>query len=171
MTTKNLNRFVAAVICLLQLCIATSDDLILSSNNTADDDLTLTSHSSVTIAATTPCLNNSTYKYTLKKKSFSCKKIRFREDRRLALCQVAEVSAQCPQTCGKCCDDDPTYVFPLKWKSSKLQNCFWISRNTLAKEYRRSNFCNGFNTYNGSTIRNKCPNACGVCKSEVAVVP
>lgn len=169
--TKNLNRIVAAIIVLLQLCIATADGLILPSNSTADDDLVLTSHSSVTIAATSPCLNNSTYRYAFKKRNFSCKKIRFREDRRLALCQVAEVSAQCPQTCGKCCEDDPTYVFPLRWKSSKLQNCFWISRNVLATEFRRKNFCNGYNTYKGSTIRNKCPYSCGVCKSEVAVVP
>lgn len=171
MTNTILNRFVAAVIFLLQLFIATADDLNLRSSNTTADDLILTSQSSVTISATTPCLNNSTYKYALNKKSFSCKKIRFREDRRLALCQVAEVSAQCPQTCGKCCDDDPNYVFPLKWKKDKLQNCFWISRNALATEYRRGNFCNGYNTYNGSTIRNKCPKACGQCKSEVAVVP
>ena len=116
-----------------------------------------------------PCLNSDDYRYPGENKSGqtvlrSCSNIRIKETRRQTLCLLSEVRTACPQTCGLCCEDDPTFSFPMK-KEAKSQKCTWIAKNNVS--VRQAEYCTIKDTVGSTTIRNMCPKSCNFCKTLV----
>jgi len=84
-----------------------------------------------------------------------CKWIRYKEDRRLAYCNVDEVVDNCPLSCGECCEDRLDYTFRVNGTS---ESCDWLSTVTedVAEDY-----CGKWR--NGRMIRDGCPKSCNYC--------
>ena len=101
--------------------------------------------------------------------SKNCKQIRQKEERRQAMCPKADVNAQCPHTCGSCCEDDPSYTFHLKRQTDTIVNCTWILKNSKKKEIRFNEYCTKNNTkgklhsVNGRSVRDACSLSCDYC--------
>lgn len=122
------------------------------------------------------CLNSETYR----KEIFgvedqvvaprSCSWIRFKEARRTVQCQDPDVVQNCPQTCGVCCDDDPSYIFDTNFDLKV--SCSWIVRNPGRIDKRRSTYCEIPEIFeNDVNIRDACPNSCNMCLSQVTLSP
>lgn len=101
------------------------------------------------------CVNNATFTF-MENPKMSCRWIRWKEIRRTVLCKNADVRSNCPQTCGLCCEDDPTYNFRLP--SFQSFNCASIASESDGAE----NVCNIFS--NGRMIRDGCPFICNFCQ-------
>ena len=66
------------------------------------------------------CLNNLNYRYD-GNDAKSCQWIRNRGDtNRQRLCQDSNVVANCPESCGCCCDDDDNFTFTNHIKSREI---------------------------------------------------
>ena len=108
--------------------------------------------------ATTPsptdiCLNDDSWNWFGSPK-VTCKWIRSKESRREKFCSKASGMQSCPQTCGICCMDDPSYTFEVR---DKNRSCPWVGK----KDNRKSTYCD--TRQNGDMVRNACPEACGAC--------
>ena len=124
------------------------------------------------------CQNDDTFEYpsaTDLNAMKNCKQIRNNELRRHNMCKIQAVNLACPQSCGVCCDNDNTWEFKLK-NSKKMVNCYWLFKNDKKKDARVARYCTKtaehplFN-YNGRTVRDACPETCGICKSEITAAP
>jgi len=114
------------------------------------------------------CLNNKFYMYG-DDPELTCKKIRKNELIRQEYCKDAEVHFYCPQACGDCCEDSPTYTFNTPNKKAKDNNaadCEWVGK----KPVKRNKWCKEETRRNGEMVKNMCPVACGVCKELVPIV-
>lgn len=78
------------------------------------------------------------------------------ELRRANVCKRDNTSLACPQACGKCCDDDMVYNFPIPVMNAR-KGCKWISK----LELRQTRFCE--TEQSGFRVSSKCPVACGIC--------
>ena len=92
------------------------------------------------------------------------------ENRREAHCTSFEVYQACPQSCGSCCEDDPTYEFKIL--SKEMKDCEWLSKT----EFRQQKWCGDsddqFKTYqNGRMIRAACPVTCDFCFDDASIGP
>lgn len=114
------------------------------------------------------CENNRTYLYQ-NNPDQHCRWIRNNESRRKELCLVPEVSENCKQSCGFCCDDDPDYTFGSYAANDggyTIRNCDWIDKNKKKTETRRGEWCEKYKA--NFVVKDKCPNACDYCFSTVA---
>ena len=71
----------------------------------------------------------------------------------------------CPQSCGKCCEDDPRYKFDTHKVGEK--DCAWISKNGIGlgiENWRIDEYC-GMAFDDGSLASDNCPKACDMCVS------
>lgn len=123
------------------------------------------------VAAQT-CLNSETYSYLDGSKERTCKNIGFNESRRAELCAIAEVSQNCPFSCGVCCEDNADF----RWeKNNPLRNpakCLWVSK----KQKRIDRYCDKTKTVVAGgyltdtiTVRYGCPVTCDYCKQLIPV--
>jgi len=62
----------------------------------------------------------------------------------------------CPSSCGRCCEDDPTYQF--KNDQLKKVGCTWIATNPL----KRSEYCER------KKVKGHCMLACDNCQAPIA---
>ena len=124
------------------------------------------------------CQNDDTFEYpsaTDLNAMKNCKQIRNNELRRQNMCTIQAVNLACPQSCGVCCDNDDAWQFKLK-KSSTMVNCYWLFKNDKKKDARVARYCtktaeHSLFNYNGRTVRDACPETCGLCKSEITAAP
>ncbi len=109
-------------------------------------------------ADSSPCLNNSTYTHLGTKET--CNWIRWSEVRRQDLCQLSGVRSNCPQSCGLCCENDPSFQFSDSF--SVKRNCSWIETSNKFQycEKRR----------NATAVKFRCPLACSICHEEVRLI-
>ncbi len=121
-------------------------------SNSTSSDLNSTSY-----PLPTGCFNDDRYIYKDHPK-MTCKWIRWKEIRRTSLCKESEVRSACPQTCGICCENDPTYLFSVH-KHLNV-SCTWIEEHQYY-----SSLCNTFS--NGRMVRDGCPVVCNFCKEFV----
>ena len=79
------------------------------------------------------CTNKGSYIYedATSSRTFDCRTIRQREKHRISFCLEDEVRENCPQTCGICCEDDPTYKFETTYGDDK--DCDWLARKDIRK--------------------------------------
>jgi len=100
------------------------------------------------------CLNSDTFKKEVNGVPRSCVWIRFMESRRVEHCVDPEVLNACPQSCGSCCDDDPTFEFANNFDVDV--DCAWISKNSKRIDVRRETWC-GLTFENDVNVRDgKC---------------
>jgi len=107
--------------------------------------------------STPVCLNDDTWNW-FDTDVVTCKWIRNKEARRKKFCPKASVLESCPQSCGICCEDDPSYKFKV---NDKNRSCSWVGD----KNIRKSKYCDTFQ--NGNMVRNACPYVCGACLTTV----
>jgi len=112
---------------------------------------------SLTYAA--PCRNSRTFRKFISGDYRSCSWIRFNEKRRVKHCVDPDVLDACPQTCGTCCDDDPTFQFDNFF--DVMVDCNWIVKNLKKVDKRRDTWCqfdvDGDNFENDVNVRDgKC---------------
>jgi len=93
----------------------------------------------------------------------TCQWIRSVENRRVKLCKKAHVQDACPQTCGLCCQDDDEYTFINNFDA--IVDCEYVAK----KPVRQETWCDEYK--NGTTVKNACPVACGICQTYVTVSP
>ena len=126
------------------------------------------------------CVNNANFTYVSLtddgNPQKNCKQIRNKEERRVAMCPIAEVNDACRQTCGACCEDDAAYHFKLK-EIKKSVGCDWITKNSKKKEIRFNKYCTKNNTqgklhtWNGRSVRDACPKSCDFCFNGDKAIP
>ena len=111
------------------------------------------------------CGNDAAFGYLANKKERSCKWFRFKDSRREKFCLIAAVNAACKHTCGRCCEDDPTYIFERD--NGKKGRCKWVGGN----KKRMKRFCVKEKTKhrNGRSIRDACPATCNYCFTDVQI--
>jgi Arylsulfatase A and related enzymes len=85
------------------------------------------------------------------------------EAQRVEFCQMEEVRLNCPLTCGLCCEDDPTFLFPRF--NGRYAGCGWLSGNQV----RIDNNCDLL--YSGTYVWSACPLTCGRCPAYVNLSP
>lgn len=105
----------------------------------------------------TQCLNDQLFKFDYDATFLTCEQIGEEERRRIKLCQVEKVRQSCPQSCGICCENDPTYIFQTEYSSD--QNCKWLGKHDI----RSFLYCDE-NNHNGRKVSDACPKACNACK-------
>ena len=64
------------------------------------------------------------------------------------------VSASCPESCGKCCNEDESF----RWKGANQRDCAWVGKTPT----RSGRYCPKKNT-NGRLVSESCPKSCGEC--------
>ena len=129
------------------------------------------------------CENDDQYTFTSvwsgdkeRRKSLTCRQLRNKKARRVANCRVDEVRLKCPQSCGICCEDDPTYTFKLK-DNETFQGCAWLTENKKQKKKRFNKYCTKNNrqgtlhSSGGTTVRDACPVSCNFCKAAITSHP
>lgn len=106
----------------------------------------------------TGCFNNDLFLYNNNDK-MTCRWIRWKEDRRISLCEDVSVRINCPQTCGLCCEDDLNYQFKVNGFNSF--DCV-----SIAEEIEhRDEICNSYS--NRRMVRDGCPVTCNFCQEFV----
>uniref|UniRef100_A0A7S3Q437 Sulfatase N-terminal domain-containing protein n=1 Tax=Chaetoceros debilis TaxID=122233 RepID=A0A7S3Q437_9STRA len=131
------------------------------------------------------CVNNYKWLYS-KDGTLSCTSVQFIESRRVHLCQnIEEVQINCPLSCGRCCEDDPSYrlrirsLVPNSNSSTststststsifigELKTCEWLGTSIRSKPEW---WCDTRN--NGLFVRDACPKSCNKCNSYVSLSP
>ncbi len=117
------------------------------------------------------CLNDDEFSIAVGGKNRSCKNIRLDEDRRQKMCSEFEtVQSACPQSCGACCEDDPTYTFTRN--NGEEGTCAWLTEGGEGEDQKRFElYCtNGSKTSNGRTVRDACPQSCDFCQERVELI-
>jgi len=113
------------------------------------------------------CTNNDDYVITKQdgnsEKEYICEDFRWHEVLRQEFCGREDVHLNCPESCGVCCQDDPSFF--LTRPNGSNENCSWLEED----EYRREEWCNTMS--NGQFVRNACKKTCKVCKDYVYVTP
>jgi len=92
-----------------------------------------------------------------------CMWLRKKGERRSRRCREANISENCPFTCGQCCQDDPSYTF--KNDQPVTVDCAWIDE----KKNKRKYWCD--KKISGKFVRDACPVTCDFCFSKVVVGP
>ena len=118
-----------------------------------------------TIAHEVNCVNDDDFEFYYDGRNRSCKDIRLDEARRQATCVDDAVSAACPQSCGKCCEDLPKSHYTFIKNSEKEASCAWLGQ----KQARKDRYCHV--EFEGRTIQDACPLACDFCFNEITVSP
>ena len=122
------------------------------------------------------CLNDPNFEYPSPvdlNAPKNCKQIRNKETRRQAMCTIKAVNQACPQSCGTCCENDYTWKFKLM-NNDKMETCEYLYKNDKKKAIRIDRYCNkspNLYTYEGRTVRDACPDICGICKSQITAAP
>jgi len=93
----------------------------------------------------------------------TCSWIGKNESRRKQYCSNPDTHRACPQTCGLCCRDDPTYKITTNIKTRK--GCGWLK----AEKIRQRRYCS--ETNNGRLVKEACPQACDSCFKYLSVAP
>lgn len=106
-----------------------------------------------TIAHEVNCVNDDDFEFYYDGKNRSCKTIRLNEAHRQATCVYDSVSANCPQSCGKCCEDLPETHYKFIKNSKKVATCAWLGQ----KQARKDRYCHV------ESIQDACPVACDFC--------
>lgn len=102
------------------------------------------------------CKNDPDYTHHLKTE-ITCNQLRWQDtDFREEVCGEAEANERCPQTCGVCCENDPTYNFTSA--QNKTRTCKWIG----GKMERSIHWCNK-TPQDKRIVRDACPLACNFC--------
>ena len=102
------------------------------------------------------CKNSEEFSYEHDGTMRNCENIRDDENIRQIVCTIQEVANACPQSCGRCCEDDPFYK--LTNLQNEIKGCTWIDTN-------EDHFCGEY--LNSRMVRDACPVACNICKSLV----
>ena len=88
----------------------------------------------------------------------TCKWIRNKEDRRQDFCsRGSAVTDPCPQTCGHCCEDHPSFSF----RDNSIQKD--ITCDYIATNNKQNKYCDKWKNQN--MVRDICPVACDNCFS------
>lgn len=111
---------------------------------------------------TVDCANDLDY-FVLANPIATCAWIGNNESRREQYCSNPDTHRACPQTCGVCCRDDPTYKLTTGLKTRK--GCGWLD----AEEIRQRRYCGDAN--NGRLVKEACPIACNSCFDYLSVAP
>ena len=98
-------------------------------------------------AGTATCRNNNEYLTT---DGNDCRWIGMEESRRQEYCIDPKVAVNCPQICGKCCEDDAEFIFTF------TKNCEWL-RNPITPTESVERQCAS------ADVQNACPIGCGLC--------
>eukprot|EP00979_Chaetoceros_neogracilis_P011256 scaffold2727_cov275-Chaetoceros_neogracile.AAC.27 len=100
----------------------------------------------VASAGTTTCKN----KEYVTKEGNDCRWIGQEEVRRQQYCLDSNVVENCPQVCGKCCEDDAEFTFTF------TKNCSWLRNPKTSSEFvdRQCSF---------QDVQNACPVGCNLC--------
>lgn len=115
-------------------------------------------------AAVDNCLNSESFRVEIDSKQRSCKWIRFKEERRVALCPDPAVDAACKHTCGSCCEDVVGYTFTRQ--NGMEATCDWLAE--AGKEVRKTKYCSDTKSaFNGRTVRDGCSKSCDFCFEKV----
>jgi arylsulfatase A-like enzyme len=114
------------------------------------------------------CTNNDDYEITSQdenseEKEYRCEDFRWYTVLREELCAREDVHLNCPDSCGVCCQDDPSFV--ITRPNGSNENCSWLEDD----EFRREEWCNTMS--NGQFVRDACKKTCKVCKDYVYVTP
>ena len=146
MLLKEINKILLLSLILFSSC----ENLLIDANKTLDQK--------------TKCINENGYRYRGDNVK-SCSWIRRKEGRRKRLCSRRfEVRTNCPQTCGVCCENDDSFIFPTeKNGKKKVITCQWIQK----WQVRQAVWCK--RRYDGMSIREICPKSCKKCKRFVPV--
>jgi len=99
----------------------------------------------------------------------NCREIRSIESRRQKMCQVKEVYDACPQTCGKCCHNDDTFLFQQNNINPQQVNCKWLVEDADKKYERLRTYCGEL--VNGRTVSDACPEYCHLCSPHIEALP
>ncbi len=111
------------------------------------------------------CFNSRNYSFFYAGLDRTCQNIRIDNFRREQLCPIPEVNANCPQTCGRCCVDDPDYKFKLKNKrKANKRGCAYLNSAD-----RKDKYCSRWSR--GRMIRDACPFACDFCQQAILARP
>lgn len=103
-----------------------------------------------------PCLNSKTFTFYYAGMDRDCQNIRIDDFRREQLCIFEEVSQNCPQTCGLCCEDDGEYEFKIKRRTEGkprtrvTKKCKWLGN----KVSRQEKYCRTWSL--GSMVSKAC---------------
>lgn len=98
--------------------------------------------------------NNPTFVYN----NNTCTSIRVNETLRQTSCLSSDVRKECPQTCGLCCKNSPTYEFRLGEGGPKRKTCEWL------QQVENREFIHYCDTYrNGRMVKDACPESCNFC--------
>ena len=98
-------------------------------------------------AGTATCRNNNEYLTT---DGNDCRWIGNEESRRQEYCINPKVAVNCPQICGKCCEDDAEFIHIF------TKNCEWL-RNPITPTESAERQCASVD------VQNACPIGCGLC--------
>ena len=107
----------------------------------------------ISLTPTVYCANDPSFSYVFPERT--CKWIRNKESRRREFCEEPVVLAKCPQACGLCCNDDPSYKF------GNNKDCAWIRKNPSGPDQ----YCNI--RANKRMVRDACPVACNECMDDL----
>uniref|UniRef100_A0A7S3Q4M0 Sulfatase N-terminal domain-containing protein n=1 Tax=Chaetoceros debilis TaxID=122233 RepID=A0A7S3Q4M0_9STRA len=113
------------------------------------------------------CKNNYEWAYS-KNPALTCAGVQLIESRRIQLCgDHEEVQINCPLSCGRCCEDDPSYRIKLFSPNGfEFKSCEWLGTSIRSKlEW----WCDTRN--NGQFVRNACPKKCNTCSSYISSSP
>ena len=114
------------------------------------------------------CTNNDDYVITgqdenSEEKEYRCEDFRWYTVLREEFCVREDVHLNCPDSCGVCCQDDPSFL--ITRPNGSNENCSWLEDDA----FRRDELCNTMS--NGQFVRDACKKTCKVCKDYVFVTP
>jgi len=101
------------------------------------------------------CVDNP--EFYIKKQKETCKWIRQKTNRRKKFCKQTKVFRACAVTCGKCCADDPNYIFVYK---NKMKSCNWLK--VIQHDNVLKNVCKKV-VSDGKRVKFGCRKSCNNC--------
>jgi hypothetical protein len=106
------------------------------------------------------CENDVEFRIPFKGEFRSCQDIGRDDTVRRDLCNHKIVANNCPNICGLCCQDNPTYSF-LGDLTELPRTCAWIAKNNKKTEVRRERHCESIQS--GFIVKDQCQMSCGFC--------
>ncbi len=80
------------------------------------------------------------------------------ETLRQTSCLIEDVRNECPQTCGLCCKNNPSFVFRIREDIPQRKTCEWLGEHENKKFL---NYCDDYQ--NGRMVKDACPESCNFC--------
>ena len=136
-------------------------EVILTTDDSPSASLTVTTTMTTTLTTPSTCINNASFTTGTGK---NCNWIGKTEKRRKRLCVKDAVREGCPQTCGLCCLDSPTFKFSIS--PQKQKKCRWLKTS----QNRRDEFCTNW-IGNTRKVQDECQVSCDICMDEVVLAP